>query len=106
MYGAEPRTPAESTRHAPAEAVVVDFSHHSDAFAERPFQVLAELREPAPIVWSTAHEGFWVVTDHQAVIDGLADYERFTPSSGPAIPANPFGTRHIPVGLDPPLHTT
>ncbi len=47
-----------------------------------------------------------MVTDHQDVIDGLADFERFTSSFGPAIPANPFGTRHIPVGLDPPLHTT
>ncbi|RMB83739.1 cytochrome P450 [Streptomyces shenzhenensis] len=106
MHGSEPTSPAKSTRHAPTEAVVVDFSHHSDAFAERPFQVLAELRELAPIAWSTAHDGFWVVTDHQAVIDGLADYERFTSRFGPAIPANPFGTRHIPVGLDPPLHTT
>ncbi|KAF0962821.1 cytochrome P450 [Rhodococcus sp. T7] len=31
---------------------------------------------------------------------------RFSSSFGPAIPANPFGTRHIPVGVDPPLHST
>jgi cytochrome P450 len=90
----------------PAAAAVTDFSHHSESFAERPFETLHELRDRAPVAWSTAHGGFWVVTDHRAVIDGLADYERFTSSFGPAIPANPFGTRHIPVGLDPPLHTT
>jgi cytochrome P450 len=82
-----------------------DFSHHSDPFAQAPFETLAELRARAPISWSTAHDGFWVVTDHRSVVDGLADYTRFTSSFGPAIPANPFGTRHIPVGLDPPLHT-
>lgn len=90
----------------PDTAVVTDFSHHSHEFAERPFETLHELRALAPVAWSTAHDGFWVVTDHQDVIDGLADFERFTSSFGPAIPANPFGTRHIPVGLDPPLHTT
>ena len=85
---------------------MTDFDHHSAAFAERPFETLTELRETTPIAWSTAYDGFWVVTDHQNVVDGLADYGRFTSSYGPAIPENPFGTRHIPVGLDPPLHTT
>jgi cytochrome P450 len=86
-------------------APVTDFSHHSEEFAEHPFETLAELRATAPVAWSTAHDGFWVVTDHQDVVDGLADYARFTSSFGPAIPANPFGTRHIPVALDPPLHS-
>ncbi len=88
----------------PADAVVTDFDHHSAAFAERPFEVLAELREQAPIAWSTAHGGFWVITDHEHVVDGLADFATFSSTSGPAIPANPFGTRHIPVAFDPPDH--
>ncbi|MEX5636566.1 cytochrome P450 [Parafrankia sp. FMc2] len=96
---------AEGTANVPEGAVVVDFSHHSDTLAECPFETLADLRRTAPVAWSTAHDGFWVVTNHQDVMDGLADYGRFTSSFGPAIPANPFGTRHIPVGLDPPLHT-
>ncbi|ONH31715.1 cytochrome P450 [Pseudofrankia asymbiotica] len=101
--------PAATTAGAagvPEGATVVDFSHHSASFAERPFEVLADLRRKAPVAWSTAHDGFWVVTDHRDVMAGLADYGRFTSSFGPAIPANPFGARHIPVGLDPPLHTT
>lgn len=87
------------------DVTVTDFSHHSAEFALRPFETLATLRAEAPVAWSTAHDGFWVVTDHQDIIDGLADYGRFTSSFGPAIPANPFGTRHIPVGMDPPLHS-
>jgi cytochrome P450 len=89
---------------SPTDAVVTDFDHHSAGFAERPFEVLAELRETAPVAWSTAHDGFWVVTDHEHVVDGLADYATFSSSAGPAIPANPFGTRHIPVAFDPPEH--
>lgn len=86
------------------EPVVTDFDHHSAAFAARPFEVLDDLRERAPVAWSTAHGGFWVVTDHEHVLEGLADYGTFSSASGPAIPANPFGARHIPVGLDPPEH--
>lgn len=89
---------------APTDVVVTDFDHHSPAFAARPFDVLEELRTRAPIAWSTAHDGFWVVTDHEHVVEGLADYGTFSSSAGPAIPANPFGTRHIPVAFDPPDH--
>jgi cytochrome P450 len=88
----------------PPDVVVTDFDQHSAAFAEHPFTILAELREKAPIAWSTAHGGFWVITDHEHVVDGLADYATFSSTSGPAIPANPFGTRHIPVAFDPPDH--
>lgn len=88
----------------PPDVVVTDFDQHSATFAEHPFTVLAELREKAPIAWSTAHGGFWVITDHEHVVDGLADYATFSSTSGPAIPANPFGTRHIPVAFDPPDH--
>jgi cytochrome P450 len=86
------------------DVVVTNFDHHSDEFAERPFEVLDQLRSQSPVAWSTAHGGFWVVTDHEHVVQGLADYTTFSSSAGPAIPANPFGTRHIPVGLDPPEH--
>lgn len=87
-----------------ADVVVTDFDHHSREFAERPFESLGKLREESPIAWSTAHGGFWVVSDHEHVVDGLADYATFSSTAGPAIPANPFGTRHIPVAMDPPVH--
>lgn len=88
----------------PQDVVVTDFDHHSTGFARRPFEELAQLRESGPVAWSTAHKGFWVVTDHAHVVDGLADYGTFSSTAGPAIPHNPFGTRHIPVALDPPEH--
>ncbi|KAF0958154.1 hypothetical protein [Rhodococcus sp. T7] len=64
-----------------SDPIVTDFSHHSAEFALRPFETLADMRAEAPIAWSTAHDGFWVVTDHQHIIDGLADYGRFSGSS-------------------------
>ena len=88
----------------PPDAVVTDFDHHSPEFAERPFEMLDELRERAPVAWSTAHDGFWVITDHELCVDGFADYSTFTSTAGPAIPVNPFGPRHIPVAFDPPEH--
>ncbi|MEX5637742.1 cytochrome P450 [Parafrankia sp. FMc2] len=88
----------------PSDVVVTDFDHHSAEFAVRPFEALDELREAAPVAWSTAHSGFWVVTDHKNVVDGLADFRTFSSTAGPAIPVSPFGARHIPVAFDPPEH--
>lgn len=88
----------------PSDATVTDFDQHSSEFAADPFGVLDNLLENSPRSWSTAHGGFWVVADHEHVIKGLADYETFSSSAGPAIPVNPFGARHIPVALDPPDH--
>jgi cytochrome P450 len=88
----------------PAVTVGTDFDHHSPEFGRRPFETLDELRDRAPVSWSTAHDGFWVVTDHHLVVDGLADFTTFSSAEGPAIPRGPFGTRHIPVAVDPPAH--
>ncbi|WP_216896073.1 cytochrome P450 [Nocardia alni] len=88
----------------PDGVLITDFDHHSSTFAADPFAVLDELRAQAPVAWSTAYGGFWVVTGHEPAVDGLAGYQSFTSTTGPAIPAGPFGTRHIPVSLDPPEH--
>ncbi|MFJ9390800.1 cytochrome P450 [Nocardioides sp. NPDC101246] len=90
--------------NTPHGVPVTDFDHHSRAYAERPFETLATLRNDTPVAWSTAHDGFWVVTDHEHVMAGFSDYETFSSARGPAIPAHPFGTRHIPVAIDPPDH--
>lgn len=89
----------------PSGVTITDFDHHSQEYAERPFEILDELRESSPVAWSTAHDGFWVVTDHKLVMDGFADYTTFSSARGPAIPSHPFGTRHIPVAIDPPDHS-
>ncbi len=88
----------------PTDAPVTDFDHHSQAYADRPFETLARLREHSPTAWSTAHGGFWVVTDHEHVLEGFADYKTFSSARGPAIPYHAFGRRHIPVAIDPPDH--
>ncbi|MEU1599476.1 cytochrome P450 [Streptomyces sp. NPDC005708] len=90
--------------NTPQDVPVTDFDHHSRAYAERPFETLATLRRDMPVAWSTAHGGFWVVTDHEHVMAGFANYRTFSSVRGPAIPAHPFGTRHIPVAIDPPDH--
>jgi cytochrome P450 len=84
---------------------VTDFDHHSVEFARNPVDTLTVLREAAPVQWSTAHDGFWVLTRYDDVAAGYRDFETFSSASGVALPRMPFGRNHIPVTLDPPLHT-
>ncbi|WP_169816254.1 hypothetical protein [Nocardia miyunensis] len=59
------------------------------------------MRTQAPVSWSTAHGGFWVVTGHEPALDGLASYQSFTSTTGPSIPAD----RSAPAtSRNPPEH--
>ncbi|OCB22445.1 cytochrome P450 [Mycobacterium intracellulare] len=84
---------------------ITDFDHHSVEFARDPVNTLAHLTDSAAVHWSTAHDGFWVLTRYDDVASGYRDYETFSSADGVAIPRMPFGRKHIPVTLDPPLHT-
>ncbi|MFV8054666.1 cytochrome P450 [Mycobacterium sp. 48b] len=84
---------------------ITSFDHHSVEFARDPVNTLATLTETAAVHWSTAHDGFWVLTRYEDVATGYRDFETFSSASGVALPRMPFGRNHIPVTLDPPLHT-
>lgn len=80
------------------------FDHHSSVFAHHAIDTVTALREQAPVVWSPAYDGFWVVTRHEPVAEAFRDYELFSSRHGASIPALSFGSTHIPTSLDPPDH--
>ena len=46
----------------------IDLDLHSPEFLERRMEVYAELRERCPVVFDTAHGGFWLITDYENVL--------------------------------------
>jgi cytochrome P450 len=52
---------------APDDRAVVEFDQHSSEYRETYPAKAHELREQCPIVWSTKHDGFWVVTGHEVL---------------------------------------
>jgi cytochrome P450 len=60
------------------ERAVVDFDHHSAAFAADPLAVWAELREHCPVAWTDAHGGFWIITGYPEVWEASQDDETFS----------------------------
>ena len=49
------------------ERVVVEFDQHTPEYRETYPAKAHELREQCPVAWSTAHDGFWIVTGHDAL---------------------------------------
>jgi cytochrome P450 len=49
------------------DRVVVEFDQHAPEYRETYPAKAHELREQCPVVWSTKHEGFWVVTGHEVL---------------------------------------
>ena len=49
------------------DRVVVEFDQHSPEYRETYPAKAHELREQCPVVWSTKHGGFWVVTGHEVL---------------------------------------
>ncbi len=95
----------ESTGHCP----VVHFDHNSAEHSADPAASYRRLRETAPVAWSEAHGGYWVLSDYQAVFEAARDDDTFSSERNsyggeglsvviPKTPA-PF---HIPIEIDPP----
>ncbi len=84
--------------------LVTHFDHHSVDFAHTAIDTVNTLREQAPVAWSDAYDGFWVVTRHDLVSEGFRDFESFSSRKGASIPALSFGSTHIPTSMDPPQH--
>jgi cytochrome P450 len=90
---------------------VVDFDHNSPQHSADPVAVYARLRAGAPVAWTDAHGGYWVLSDYGAVFAAARDDELFSSARGPhggeglsnVIPKAPVRL-HIPVELDDPEH--
>lgn len=90
---------------------VVDFDHNSSAHSADPVAAYARLRAEAPVAWTDAHGGFWVLSDYDAVFAAARDDELFSSARSThggeglsnVIPKAPVRL-HIPVELDDPEH--
>lgn len=68
------------------------------------FEMLDQMQaDNRPFMRSDEGDGYWVITDHAAILDGLQHPEKF--SSSVIVPTEPDPPyKWIPVMLDPPIH--
>lgn len=100
-------TAAQST--STGRCPVVHFDHNSAEHAEDPVASYRALRNEAPIAWSDAHGGYWILSGYKPVFEASRDDDTFSSERNshggeglsvviPKTPA-PF---HIPIEIDPP----
>ncbi len=90
---------------------VVHFDHNSPEHSQDPVAAYARLRDQAPVAWTEAHGGFWVMSDYASVFDAARDDGVFASGRSShggtglsnVIPKAPVRL-HIPVELDLPEH--
>jgi cytochrome P450 len=93
---------------------VVDFDFSSSDYARRWPEIYAELRDRAPVAYSTRYGGFWVVSSSSLVRQVARDPATFSSDHDPTgertgyrgvgIPHS-VGTRSLPQEADPPEST-
>lgn len=96
------------------EPIEVYCDHNSKEFAADPAGVLADLREKAPLVRSTAYDGFWMALDYELVAAASRDHATFSTTRevhgknamSILIPLEHESPRFVPVEMDPPEHAT
>jgi len=64
----------------------IDLDPHAPEFLEHRYARYAELRAECPVVWDTAHGGFWLVTDYDNVLTVSRDNETFMHQYRPGAP--------------------
>jgi cytochrome P450 len=88
---------------------VVAFDHNSPEHAADPAVSYRALRTAAPVAWSEANGGYWIISGYDAVFAAARDDDVFSSARSPdggegltvVIPKNPVHL-HIPIELDPP----
>lgn len=88
---------------------VVHFDHNSDEHSADPAGSYRALRETAPVAWSEAHGGYWVMSSYKAVFEAARDDGTFSSARNSyggdglsvVIPKTPMHF-HIPIEIDPP----
>jgi cytochrome P450 len=98
---------AEAT--AGAGRPVVEFDHNAAEHSADPVASYRALREKAPVAWTEAWGGYWVLSGYEAIFDAARDDEMFSSARSPhggegqaiLIPKRPI-TEHFPIDLDPP----
>ncbi|WP_132992137.1 cytochrome P450 [Gordonia zhaorongruii] len=89
---------------------VTRFDHHSPEHTRDHVAIYRKLREEAPVAWTEAHGGFWVLSDYDSVYEASRDDDTFSsarhdeyggPGLAVTIPKAPTEF-HIPIEIDPP----
>jgi cytochrome P450 len=96
-----------------ADPVEVACDHNGPEFAADPAAALKSLREQAPLVRSTAYDGFWMALDYDLVSRASRDHTAFSTSRAVhgrnalsmVIPLEWETEPLTPIELDPPEHT-
>ena len=57
----------------PRTCPVVTFDHNSPEHSADPVASYARLRAEAPVAWTEAHGGYWVLSDYDAVFEAARD---------------------------------
>lgn len=100
-----------TSNHRPGGCPVVHFDHNSPEHSADPVESYRQLRDEAPVAWTEAQGGFWVLSDYASVFDAAREESVFSSARSPhggeglanVIPKAPVRL-HIPVELDPPEH--
>jgi cytochrome P450 len=109
-----PDAPTHGGIDAPErEAVEIDFDHHSPEYAKRWREISDQNLSRCPVAHTSAHGGFWVLSDHRTVGDAARDDATFSSFhdvtgdvnnyEGIVIPPSPI--LQVPIELDPPEST-
>ena len=96
---------AERTGRCP----VVHFDHNSAEHAQDPVASYRALRDEAPVAWSDAHGGYWILSGYKPVFEASRDDDTFSSERNShggeglsvVIPKTP-APYHIPIEIDPP----
>ena len=93
----------------PTHCPVVSFDHHSQEHGADPVASYRALRQAAPVAWTEAHGGYWVVSGYAGLFDAARDDATFSSARNShggeglsvVIPKTPMH-HHIPIEIDPP----
>lgn len=80
----------------------IHFDHHSPSFQRNPYDVFSKLREQCPVAHSSAHGGFWVLSDYASVYEAARDDELFSSAETVGIPPSGLPYPIIPGESDQP----
>jgi len=80
-------------------ARTVPFDHHSPTYHDTRDALLKELRHEAPVAWSEANGGHWVITSYELVRKVIMDDVNFTVEKRPGVP----GGLLVPASPRPPV---
>ena len=84
------------------ESLRCDYDHFHDDNPELRREQWKWLRAECPVAYSSAYNGFVLLTKYEDVYNTLVDTETFTSTHGVGIPRQPMTL--LPEDLDPPIH--